>query len=492
MHRSVFAVALVGTCLAATSALAADIAHPVYKAMPALTVYNWTGLYLGGHVGWAGAERNFDKTVVGSGIVTINPGFTQNPNGFIGGGQIGFNQQIGNWVWGLEADISGASLNERTSFSTVGATPEFAQTYDVSIDWTATLTGRLGYAWDRWLIYGKSGAAVMQETYAFTAPGLVIPDSPYHDAKVTRLGWTVGAGVENAFRDNWSWKVEYNYMRFGGNDSIINTLSRTTSGGLVARTDVDLHVVKAGVNFKFGGPVIAAEFGQRAVYKATPAATVYNWTGLYIGGHSGWAGADRDFLSTRFATGAVLNPGFTQNPDGFIGGGQIGFNRQTANWVLGLEADVSGTGLSEQTTVVDPTATVSLTYDVKIDWLATVAGRVGYAWDRWMIYGKGGAALMHETYALTAPVFGPRSDASVTRLGWTLGAGLENAFFDNWSWKAEYNYMRFDSVKSITNTGIAANAVGTAAETNADVHVVKLGVNYKFGDYGKGPVVAKY
>jgi outer membrane immunogenic protein len=462
-------------------ALAADLARPVYKAAPVVTVYNWTGLYIGGHAGWASGIRNFEQTSLVGGTVIINPGFSHSPNGFIGGGQIGFNQQTGNWVWGLEAEVSGADLRKATTVAVPASLPLITQTYDVAVDWTATLTGRLGYTWDRWLVYGKGGTAVMRETYGLTAPGLVIPDSPYRDAKVTRLGWTVGAGIENAFLDNWSWKAEYNYLRFDGDDSISNTLSAATSFGLMARTDVDIHVVKAGINYRFGGASAAADLRQRPVYKAAPMVMAYNWTGLYIGGHLGWAGADRDFLTTIGPTGNVFNPGFAQKSDGVIGGGQIGFNRQTGNWVLGLEADISGTNLGARTTVVNPLATVSLTYDVRIDWTASLAGRVGYAWDRWMVYGKGGAALMRETYGLVAPPFTPRDDAEVTRFGWTVGAGIENAFRDNWSWKAEYNYMRFDNL-IFGNANATSNAVATAAETNLDVHAVKLGVNYKFSN----------
>ena len=125
----------------------------------------------------------------------------------------------------------------------------------------------------------------------------------------------------------------------------------------------------------------------------------------------------------------------------------------------------------------------------EVDWTATLAGRVGYAWDRWLAYGKGGAAVMHETYALTAPLRSIRNDAHATRLGWTVGAGIENAFLDNWSWKAEYNFMRFDNTTTISNTSTLSNSTGIASETNMDIHAVKLGVNYRLGNYG---VVAKY
>ncbi|MET3840783.1 outer membrane beta-barrel protein [Bradyrhizobium sp. OAE829] len=489
LSRTTFAAAAISLG-SLSAAFAADLGpRPAYKAMPIATIYDWTGLYIGAHAGWAGADRSFERTFVGNGVVTlvVNPGFSQHPNGFAGGGQIGFNRQTGDWVWGLEAELTGTTLRSSTTVA-VPTLPLITQAFDVNIDWTASVTGRLGYAWDRWMLYGKGGAAVMHETYALRAPGLITPDSPYLNAKVARLGWTVGVGIENAFLDNWSWKAEYSYMRFDGNDSITNTLSVSTNTGVTSHTDVNLHLVKAGINYRFGGPVLAAGVRPSLAYKA-PIASAYDWTGLYIGGHAGWAAAGRDFRATYFAVaGNVVTPPFTQNPTGFVGGGQIGFNRQASNWVVGLEADLSAASLGANS-VVDAGGSGPFIYKTEVDWTATLAGRVGYAWDRWLAYGKGGAAVMHETYALTAPLRSIRNDAHATRVGWTVGAGIENAFLGNWSWKAEYNFMRFDNTTTISNTSTLSNSVGIPVETNLDIHAVKLGVNYRLGNYG---VVAKY
>ncbi|MBR1197179.1 porin family protein [Bradyrhizobium sp. AUGA SZCCT0240] len=204
---------------------------------------------------------------------------------------------------------------------------------------------------------------------------------------------------------------------------------------------------KAGINYRFGGP--AAGVRPSLPHKA-PAITAYDWTGLYVGGHTGWASAERNFHATSFAgIENIVMPPFAQKSNGFVGGGQVGFNRQAGNWVVGLEADVSGANLGA-TTSVESNQSGSFTYNVEVDWTATLVGRVGYAWERWMAYGKGGGALMRETYGLTAPVRGIRNDAHATRAGWTVGAGIENAFLGNWSWKAEYNFMRFDSTTTIS------------------------------------------
>ena len=114
----------------------------------------------------------------------------------------------------------------------------------------------------------------------------------------------------------------------------------------------------------------------------------------------------------------------------------------------------------------------------------SLTGRLGYSWGRWMLYGKGGAALMHETYALTAPILGERNDANVTRLGWTAGAGIESAFLDNWSWEAEYSYMRFDNIEAVSNTSVVGNANGIASEANINVHAEPAWRQLQVGNFG--------
>jgi opacity protein-like surface antigen len=473
--------------MSSATTLAADLAAkaPAYRSVA--TPYDWTGIYLGGHIGWASADRNFQPT---SGFFGefINPGARQQSDRFVGGGQVGFNQQFGRWVFGIEADAS--TGGHSGSSTVVSGLAGFVQTYDASVDWTATLTGRVGYAWDRWMVYGKGGAALMQETYGLVAPDLITPASPYANAHAVRVGWTLGAGVEHAFHGNWSWKAEYNFMRFDGDEAIGINMTGITAIAAISRTDVDIHAVKLGLNYRFAAstPGYAA---QQLIAKAPPMAAGYNWNGAYIGGHVGWAAASRSFDTTLGAFGAVFNPGFAQDPNGVIGGAQIGFNRQSGSWVWGLEADLSGAHITETTTVVSTALALSQTFDVAVDWTAMLTGRFGYAWGPWMAYLKGGAAAAQENYALTLST-GSREDTRVTRLGWTLGGGVERAIAGNWSWKAEYNFLRFENDDSIVNAFPAGNAFGTPSRTDLDIHAVKLGVNYRFGGYTGAPVAAKY
>lgn len=211
--------------------------------------------------------------------------------------------------------------------------------------------------------------------------------------------------------------------------------------------------------------VSAADLGQRPVYKAQPAPVMaaYNWSGFYVGGHLGYAWSSEDARSTLTGITGVTDP------DGFLGGAQIGFNWQTGAFVFGIEADWSWTNADGSTTI--PAAITA-----EHNWYGTATARVGYAVDNWLWYVKGGAAWLDADYTIGGLTFGD------TRTGWTVGTGLEWALGPNWSAKLEYNYMDFGK-----------DTIGTVlpVEIDTQVHVVKAGVNYRF-DWGKAPVVARY
>lgn len=231
MRRGLFALlAVAGVTTGTGIASAADIQRPVYKAPPAGVMpvaYDWTGFYVGGHVGYGWADKSWQD---GFGLF----GISQRANGFLGGGQAGFNYQVGQFVFGVEGDMSWSGMK--------GSTNTLASSFNTDVDWTATLTGRLGMAFDRWLVYGKGGAAWARDRYStnfYTLPGTEVTD--------TRLGWTVGAGVEYAFAPQWTAKLEYNYMDFG-------TRSVSFAPGFSTDIDQQVHAVKFGVNYKFGSP----------------------------------------------------------------------------------------------------------------------------------------------------------------------------------------------------------------------------------------------
>jgi outer membrane immunogenic protein len=195
MKKFLLSGVAIAALFAAAPASAADVPvrGPVYKAAPA-PVFNWTGFYFGGHVGYGWGD-----TVVGGDV-----------DGFLGGVQLGYNWQLSrNWVFGVEADISGTDLNNA---------------FPAHVDYLGTLRARVGYTWDRTMLYGTGGLAWNRASVA-----------GFHD---TDTGYALGAGIEWAFAPNWSAKVEYMYYAFD-NTSVIPT-------------DLDISTVKVGLNYRFG------------------------------------------------------------------------------------------------------------------------------------------------------------------------------------------------------------------------------------------------
>src|SRR5262249_53859944 len=152
------------------------------------------------------------------------------------------------FVLGVEGDISWANLRGNSSVVTGVAAP-ITNTFNSDVNWTSTLTGRAGVAFDRWLVYGKGGVAWAGDR--FTSNRYTFPASA--ESTDTRIGWTAGAGVEYAFAPNWSAKLEYNYMDFG---------KKTYSFTPTTTTDIEqqIHAVKFGINYKFGGGPIVARY----------------------------------------------------------------------------------------------------------------------------------------------------------------------------------------------------------------------------------------
>jgi outer membrane immunogenic protein len=168
---------------------------------------------------------------------------THHVSGFIAGGQIGFNWQVANWVLGIEGQASWSNADGEHEFSPFALRTE--------VEWLSTVAGRLGYAFDRVLVYAKGGAAFVHDKHRATFIELTPSGFPSFSGDKTRSGWIVGGGVEVAVGGNWSVKAEYNYMDFGK--------ERVTLGPLIFDIDQQIQVVKFGVNYRFGAaaPVVA-------------------------------------------------------------------------------------------------------------------------------------------------------------------------------------------------------------------------------------------
>jgi len=252
----------------ASAAQAADLPRkaPVYKAPPVVAAFSWTGFYIGGHVGYG-----WGKTKLNNFFDPLNPGTTYpgsdasyDTDGFLAGGQIGYNWQTGNLVLGLEADaswtdIKGSGSNDPLTVGgpiPLGSCLDFEGSCTTKIEALGTITGRLGFAADRALFYAKGGAAWVHEKHTFRASNPADPTDPFTNfgatTKKTRWGWTVGAGIEYAFSNNWSGKIEYNYLDFGDEKIGFSGFAFPNNNfGVGASFDEHIHVVKGGINYRF-------------------------------------------------------------------------------------------------------------------------------------------------------------------------------------------------------------------------------------------------
>jgi len=252
MKRVALAFAL--TVGAASAALAADLPIPGPVPPPAYQPplpYNWTGFYIGGNLGVGFTQGSFSDSLGNS--LALAP---TTSGQFLGGGQVGLNYEFNNGVViGAEADFDWLTNPNNSSGPLLLANPPgvltgSSATVTTNNRWVTTLTGRLGYAFDRVLFYGKGGAAWVGSNN----PTLAIDGAPVASSTSNgNWGWTGGVGVEWGFWGNWSTRIEYNFVGLSN-----QTLTLPTSvGGLPAGDQFSgngrtIQMVNAGIDYKFG------------------------------------------------------------------------------------------------------------------------------------------------------------------------------------------------------------------------------------------------
>ena len=234
-------------------------------------------------------------------------------------------------------------------------------------------------------------------------------------------------------------------------------------------------------------PAMAADLAARPYTKA-PAmiATVYDWSGFYIGINGGWGSSHNSWTNTAIGGVAITPVGEgSHDSTGGTVGGQVGYRWQSGNWVFGLEAqgnwaDFSGSNAS--------LAALGATNRTKIDAFGLFTGQVGYAWNNALLYVKGGAAVTDNKYeGLFAGTVLDRS--TDTRWGGTVGVGLEYGFAPNWSVAVEYDHLFMGtSNRQFTSVSPIAGLNTRNDDIKQDADLVTARVNYKFG----GPIIAKY
>lgn len=243
-------VALVAGLLALTAVPAAAADLPVKaRPMPVAVAYNWTGCYIGGNIGgkWVRTSGSVDVAGTAAPGALGAPGSVllgdANTSTLIGGGQVGCNYQAPgtNWVFGVEGDFDWQRWSRGNTL--VGAQPFpfiAGDSFDMRSDWQASIRGRIGYAWDRWMLYVTGGAAftnvqVGTNFIATAAGGFAFPADVASDSK-TVWGPTIGAGVEYAVTNNISLGLEGRYSWYGTQTYNAGLLATVAAGAAAAPT----------------------------------------------------------------------------------------------------------------------------------------------------------------------------------------------------------------------------------------------------------------
>jgi outer membrane immunogenic protein len=234
-----------GIMLAASAASAADLpARTMAPAAPfvaAVPVFTWTGFYVGAQVGygWNANDNDFSAPV---GYTVGGVPFTgfggDEGDGFLAGVHAGYNVQFGSFVVGVEGDIEGVFGDDDDDFNGVivgpGGVPVAYAIPSNSIDWQGSIRARAGFAFDRALVYATGG---------FAFAGLSNGIGASNDDTLT--GWTLGAGLEYAFTNNLTTRLEYRYTSFDGDNLVFDAVD-------YGSRDLEFHTVRVGLSYKFG------------------------------------------------------------------------------------------------------------------------------------------------------------------------------------------------------------------------------------------------
>jgi opacity protein-like surface antigen len=459
-------------------AMADELRHAIPEYRPPPANYDWTGLHVGAHVDHTASNTSSSaiNTVTGTAVA---PG-DLSPTDWHYGIQIGYDYMFpSRLVLGLEADVDSGARKATTITDATGTSSIESNVFD-----SETARVRLGYAIDNILLYGTGGMAWSSNQYIRTQlAGTVNLSTPGQDEALNRYlsGWTAGGGIAIAFAKDWNAFVEYRYTNYGSSTitlplSLIATTSKT-----------DLSEIAFGVNYKFdwvagnSGRPVSTPFFKAPPFKAPPALRTVNWTGLYggIDGGYGWANSSGTLTD---ATGVPLNS-YGYGVEGTFAGTFVGGNYQFNRFVIGAEADWQWgnlTGNSQAgSSFSAPAGTFPagpFTISTTVKEFGSARGRLGFAFDRFLIYGTGGWAWGNPStgYALLgSPPFITNGGSSS---GWTAGGGVDYAFTKNVFGRIEYRYTDLGTrsfLDVLTNSGEAGNRVL--------ISDVRAGLAYKFG-----------
>jgi outer membrane immunogenic protein len=475
---------------------APNVAVP-YAKVPAIAAphANWAGFYLGGHGGYGWGDD--PVTIPAPFFEQIDSGSISGfkTSGWIVGGQVGHNWQYERFVTGLEADFSAADIkgNSSTLVTPFGNGAFATDQFNEKVKYLGTVRGRLGWLpTDNVLLYGTAGLAwerlerstrnVVTDATGISTSTVAVPSS--------RFGWVAGVGGEVMLGSpNWIGRIEYLHYDFGrtfdDGSFTFTQLGVPSSGATIRAGSQTIDVVRAGVSYKFGpdGPLAATPAMSTKAPRAAP--QLASWTGFYIGAHGGYGWKDNDYLTGFFD---VYSGGIKSQ--GWLGGGQAGYNWQYTNVVGGVEIDGSATGIKGSAPrVVERTGTFSITDSDDVKYLGTVRGRLGWTpAATWLLYGTGGLAWESAnrtslTTGALAPPITAVAEVPRDHFGWAAGVGVETFIGGpNWVARLEYLHYDFGSVEPVTITATpqAGDPNRTDRGGRQTIDTVRAAVSYKF------------
>ena len=234
MKTQILAAAL----LLSASGLASAADAVVDEVVVVDSTYNWSGVYVGGTIGYGWAETTVTELDSYSFSSFGDTEFDYDSDGILGGAFVGYNWQAGSFVYGVEADISATDINNTVANSMI---PDSNESFSNKIDWFGTIRGRLGYSVDRWMPYVTGGVAFADVTSSYddndSFPG------SHAVASDTAWGWTIGAGAEFAVTDNWTLRGEYLFVDLED--------TRGSFDGYRYDFENQINVVRLGAAYKF-------------------------------------------------------------------------------------------------------------------------------------------------------------------------------------------------------------------------------------------------
>jgi opacity protein-like surface antigen len=453
-------------------------AVPAYQA-PAAN-YDWTGFYIGAHI-------DDSRSATGGSTIDTATGAASAPiiagtSNWHGGIQLGYDYMMpSRVVLGISADVSSGSRRMSTTTDASGTSTNQTNVFD-----SEAVRGRLGYAADNILFYGTGGWAWSSNQYIRTQlTGALNQATAGTDEAVNTYlgGWTAGAGVSVAFAQNWNAFAEYRYTSYGSS-TIALPFSQLSTTSMTKLSEIEV-----GVNYKFTGGAASGTatpaYLQRPSapvpgYKAPHAGDPYNWSGVYIGGDGGYSLASSNGTLTT-AAGAALAP-YAYNVTGPFSGVFLGGNYQINRLVAGMEGDWQRSNLIGNNETQSPIGAAGafpngpFTISTTIKDSGSIRGRLGVAFDRFLLFGTGGWAWGNPSMSYALLGSAPFVSNGGNSFGWTAGAGVDYAFTNDVFGQIEYRYTNLGTpalMNVATNTAEAGNRL--------PISDMRIGIAYKFG-----------